>query len=180
MNLRKLVLASAIAAAIATPATAVANSQISIGGTGTNAQASVDFRITIPDFVFFQVGTVGNGNVDLVDFSMAGLEAGDSNPVSSVGGALNVVLRSNADNVSIGASGGNLTGAVLLGTIPFAEITATESVGGAIPVPDFGVTNNLPAGPYNLTDTWSYSYDNTSVYAPDVYTGQVTYTVTTL
>ena len=180
MNLRKLALASAIAIAIGAPATSVADSELSIGGTGTTAQASVDFRITIPDFVYFQVGTVGNGNVDLVDFNMAGLESGDSTPVASVGGALNVVLRSNADNVSLGASGGNLTGAVLLGTIPFAEITATESVGGSIPVPDFGSTNNLPAGPYNLTDSWSYEYDNTSVYAPDVYTGQVTYTVTTL
>ncbi|UCG72166.1 MAG: hypothetical protein JSV45_13090 [Chromatiales bacterium] len=179
MDLRKLILASAITATFGFSASAVADSQLSIGGTGTQAQASVDFRITIPDFVFFQVGTLGTGDVDLVDFDMAGLESGDSNPVASVGGGLNVVLRSNADNVSLGASGGNLTGAVLLGTIPFAEITATESVGD-IQVPDFGTTINLPAGPYNLTDTWDYSYDNTSVYAPDVYTGQVTYTVTTL
>lgn len=181
MNLRKLVLASAIAAAIGAPATVVADSETSYGGVGTQAQASVDFQIVIEDFVYFQVGTAGNGTVDQVDFSLIGLESGDSNAVPQTGPALNVVLRSNTDNVSVAASGGNLTGGVLLGNIPFTQITASNA-GGATPiaVPDFGATLNLPAGPYDLADTWSYSYDNTAVYARDTYTGTVTYTVETL
>ncbi|MGI9330722.1 MAG: hypothetical protein ACR2QB_08370 [Gammaproteobacteria bacterium] len=175
MNLRKLVLASAVAAAFGAPGTAVADSELTIGPTGSQAAADVIFTITIPDFIYFQVGTPGNGNVDTVTFDMTGVESGDG--LTPVAGdvSLNVVLRSNAD-VSIGANNPGLTSPS--GTIPTTEITASDL--GNIAVPDFGVTNNLPAGPYNLTDTWSYSYDNTAVYAPDTYTGTVTYTVTTL
>ena len=187
MSFRKLTLAAAVAMAMGAPATVVADSEFGFGGTGTQASADLSFRIIIPDFVFFQVGTFGNGNVDRVDFDLnaGGVESGDGNAVGATGGTgdgadgiLAVELRSNASNVSIAATGGNLTGQTTAGNLPFADISASD--GGTITVPDFGATVNLAAGPYNLTDQWVYSYDNTSVYAPDQYDGTVTYTVTTL
>ena len=187
MTVRKLLLTSVTAAAMAVPAVVLADSDLQIGGTGTQAQAQLPFRITIGDFVFFRVGTLGNGNVDRVDFDLAtaGVESGSGGPFTANGGtgdgaygALTVQLRSNATNIEIAASGGNLVGLNTAGNLPFADITAAD--GGTIPVPDFGATQNLNTGPYNLTDTWSYTYDNTNVYVPDEYNGTVIYTVTAL
>ena len=185
MTLRKLAIASAIAAVIGAPSMALADSDLNVGPSGTTAQAQLSFRITIPDFVYFQVGTASAGTIDRVDFDMTGLEAGDGNAVAPTGGTgdaadgiVTVVLRTNAANVEIDATGGDLTGTVSGTTIPFSEITASD--GGVIPVPDFDGTTNLGSGPIDLTDNWTFSYDNTSVYQPDQYDGTVTYTVTTL
>jgi hypothetical protein len=188
MTFRQLILASAVAAVIAVPATAVADSQLSTGGTGTTAQASLDFRITMAEFVYFRVGTDVNGTVDRVDFDITGLSAGNGTPVNATGGngdgvdgILTVELRSNASGVQItaGTPTANLVGLTATNLLPFDDITAAD--GGNISVPDFGATVNIPgAGPYDLNDNWTYTYDNTSVYAPDQYNGRVTYTVTTL
>jgi len=187
MTVRKLLLTSVTAAAMATPVAVLADSDVQFGGTGTQAQAQLQFRITIGDFVFFRVGTDANGTVDRVDFDLAtaGVESGVGGPFLATGGvgdgadgSLTVELRSNATNIEIAASGGNLVGLNTAGNLPFADITA--AAGGPIPVPDFGAAQNLNTGPYDLSDTWSYTYDNTNVYVPDEYNGTVTYTVTTL
>ena len=82
------------------------------------------------------------------------------------------------DTFSIGASGGNLTGSGA-NTIPFADITAADT--GTIPVPDFGATiSPFAPGGFSLTDTWTYTYDNTTVYQADTYNGTATYTITVL
>ena len=121
----------------------------------------------------------------LRDVELSFTESGVGGPFLATGGsgdgadgALTVELRSNATNIEIEASGGNLVGVNTAGNLPFADITASD--GGTIPVPDFGATQSLNAGPYSLSDTWSYTYDNTNVYVPDEYNGTVTYTVTTL
>jgi hypothetical protein len=182
---RKL-LASVIAALVGAPMLVSADSDVSVGPAGTQAAASLDFQIVIPDFVYFQVGTPGAGNVDLVDFDLltAAIEPGTL-PVPATGGTgdgadgdLTVVLITNVANVTIQANGGNLTSGG--DTIPFSEISATDS--GAITVPAFGggSVNVATAGPSILNDTWTFEYQNDVVFVPGSYTGTATYTVTTL
>lgn len=182
MKLNKLVIASLITAVATLPQFAAADSDLSFGGTGTTAQASLDFRIVIPDFVFFQVGSAGN-TVDRIDYDLGTTEPGTgtfnaTGGTTPVDGQVNVTLITNAADVSIAATGGDLLGGVTGATIPFDDITASAT--GAIDVPDFGGTVNVTPGSFSLTDTWSYTYDNSTVYDADTYTGQVTYTVTTL
>lgn len=185
MTLRKKLLVTLGAAAVTAPMLATADSAIGIGGTGTTAQASLDFLITIPDFVYFQVGTVGS--VDRVDFDLSaggGTEPGLNLPFAATGGvldgadgALTIELRTNVSSVNIAASGGNLTSGA--DTLPFTDISAAD--GGQITVPDFGANVDIVAGlPGTLNDTWTYTYDNSAVYPPGTYAGTVTYTATTL
>lgn len=185
MKLTRLVTGALASALVFLPSLTVADSQLSIGGTGTTAQANLDFRIVIPSFVFFQIGSAGS--VDRVDYDLnvGPVQPGSGGPISATGGlgdgvdgALTVTLATNAASVSIAASGGNLTGG-LGGTLPFADITAADT--GTIPVPDFGTTvTPFAPGGLSLTDTWSYTYDNTSVYSADTYNGTATYTITVL
>ncbi len=182
MKLNKLLVVATIGAAFALPQVVTADSQLSIGGAGTTAQANLDFQIIIPDFVFFQVGTAAS--VDRVDFDLAGTLPGSGGPFAATGGVgdgadgdLTVNLITNAASVSIAATGGNLVSGG--DTIPFADITATDT--GTISVPDFGTTiSPFNPGGFSLTDTWTYTYDNASVYAAGTYAGTVTYTVTVL
>ena len=93
-------------------------------------------------------------------------------------GIVTVNLSTNAASVSIAASGGTLSDGGA-NTIPFTDITATD--GGTITVPDFGASVNVtPGGVFDLSDSWTYSYDNSTVYAAGTYDGRATYTVTVL
>jgi len=178
MTNRPLVLLSAIAAA-SLPAAAIADSELAFGGAGTTASADLDFEIIIPSFVYFQVGDPNAGTVDTVQFDLTGLSVGSGTDVPATAGAVPVVLRSNAANTEIVADisagapddgGGNF--------IPFTEILPTA--GGPIPVPAFGGAAINFGGPMNLTDDWTYTYDNVGSYLPGTYTTTVTYTATTL
>jgi hypothetical protein len=163
-----------------------ADSDFGVGGAGTNASANLDFRIVIPQFVAFRVGTAGAGNVDRVDFNLltAGAQPGAGGTVAANGGVglgvtgnLPVQLSSNVANVTIIATGGDLTSGG--NTIPFTKINAAD--GAVIPVPAFGgPAEPVPGLPGTLNDTWSYNYNNDTAYAPGTYDGTVTYTVTTL
>jgi hypothetical protein len=179
---RKL-LVSAIATLVAAPTLVSADSDFAIGGAGTNASANLDFQIVIPEFVFFRVGTAGS--VDRVDFDLvtAATQPG-TGPVNATGGVgdgadgdLDVEIITNATGLTIGATGGDLSSGSNL--IPFTDITAAD--GGDIPVPAFGTVGvAVPGVPGTLNDTWSYTYNNDTVYPPGTYAGTVTYTVTTL
>jgi len=185
MKIRNLLAATALATTLAAPTTTLADSQLSTGGAGTTAEANLDFRIIIPNFVFFQIGTLAS--VDRIDFDLtaAPIQPGAGAAVSATGGvgdgvdgAVTVNLITNASSISIGASGGDLTNAAT-DTIPFADITAAD--GGTIPVPDFGATvSPFAPGGFSLTDTWSYTYDNSSVYNAGTYDGRAVYTITVL
>jgi len=182
MKLNKLITASLLAAAVAAPQMAAADSQLAFGGVGTTAQGHLDFRIIIPNFVFFQVGSAG-ATIDRVEYDLTGLQPGANGPFAATGGAgdgadgaVTVRLITNAANVSIAATGGNLTSGG--DNIPFTDITAAD--GGTITVPDFGATVNVAPGSFSLTDTWTYTYDDSTVYNAGTYDGQATYTVTTL
>lgn len=182
MTLRKLIVASAAATAMSAPMLASAESDLSVAAAGSaSAQANLDFQIIIPSFIFFQVGSPGV-TIDLVTFDVltANEEPGSGNAVLG-SSAISVDLRTNAANVRIAATGGNMDdGSGNL--IPLTDITATA--GGTIPVPDFGADTGLfaPVGGI-LNDTWNFSYDNTAVVPAGTYGGaanggRVTYTAT--
>jgi hypothetical protein len=184
MKFTKPLLSALAATLVALPSLSLADSQLSVG-VGAAASADLDFRIVIPPFVYFQVGSAGT-TVDLVeyDLSIGGVQPG-SGAVGSgsfaatgaTGGSLSVTLATNAANVSIAASGGNLTAGAL--TIPFTDIEPSGT--GAIPLPDFGTTiSPFAPGLAVLTDTWSYGYDNSTIYEAGTYNGTATYTVTAL
>ncbi|MBL4850863.1 MAG: hypothetical protein JKY90_01075 [Gammaproteobacteria bacterium] len=187
MKFKHFFATSMLAAAVVMPQMATADSQLNFGGMGTTAEANLDFRITIPNFLFFQIGSAG-ATVDRVDFDLGvpppGTQPGSGGLFSATGGtgdgtdgALTVNLITNAANVSIAATGGNLTSGA--DSLPFADITATDT--GAITVPDFGATvGPVAIGTLSLSDTWTYTYDNTTVYPAGTYDGTVTYTVTVL
>jgi hypothetical protein len=184
---RSNILLSALASAVVIlPSVSIADSQLSYGGAGTSAQANLDFRIVIPSFLYFQVGSAGTTDRVDYDLSLGPVEPGSGGPITATGGTgdgadgtVSVTLITNAASVSIAASGADLTGGGAL-TLPFSDITATAG-GGTIPVPDFGATiSPFAPGGFSLSDNWSYTYDNTSIYEAGTYNGTATYTVTVL
>jgi hypothetical protein len=78
-------------------------------------------------------------------------------------------------------------------TISYDEIITTSSDAAVLPVPDLtdagGTTSQPPATSgarvTNLTESWTYTYDNTAVYPEGIYGGvgtqggRVTYTAAT-
>ncbi len=184
MKLKKLITSTALAAIMFVPAVVTADSELAFGSTGTTATANVDFRIVIPSFIYFRVGSAG-GTVDRIDYDLgvASAQPGSGTAVAATGGTndgadgiLAISLITNAASVSIAASGGNLTDGT--DTIPFADISASNT--GSITVPDFGASVTLNPASYSLTDNWTYSYDNTSIYNPATYNGTTTYTLSVL
>ena len=116
MKLTRIFAGALASALVIMPSLTVADSQLSIGGAGTTAQANLDFRITIPSFVYFQIGSAGS--VDRVDYDLnvGPVQPGSGGPIAATGGvadgadgSLSVILATNAASVSIAASGGNLT-----------------------------------------------------------------------
>jgi hypothetical protein len=181
---RKL-LVSTVAALASAPTLVYADSQLAFGPAGTTATADLAFRVTIPNFVYFQVGSAG-AVVDRVDFDLAAaaVQPGAGGNVVANGGvgdgadgSLSVTLSTNAANVSIAATGGNLVSGG--NNIPLTQINRTD--GGQIPMPAFGGSGNLAFGaPGTRTDTWSYNYNNNTVYPAGTYNATVVYTVTVL
>ncbi len=184
MKIKQLITTTALAAIMLVPAVATAESELVFGSTGTTADARVDFRIVIPTFVYFSVGTAG-AVIDRIDYDLgaANEQPGSGTSVSATGGTndgvdgtLAISLITNASSVSIAASGGNLTDGT--DNIPFTDISATDT--GSITVPDFGASVTINPASFSMSDNWSYNYDNTTVYNPATYNGQTTYTLTVL
>jgi hypothetical protein len=179
--------ASAAATAMSTPMLATADSDLQVGAPGaTQAQANLDFLISIPTYIYFQIGD--NVLIDTVDFD---LTTGPTTPGSGAVAAtssVNVILRTNATTLNISASGADLQNADG-DIIPITDITETGG-GTEIPHPGDFVGTSVPFNPTNTdiatdnTETWSFSFANTTAYPPGVYgdgsgvNGQtVTYTV---
>ena len=163
---------------------ATADSDLQFGG-GATASASLDFRITIPQFVYFQVGSP-LAAVDRIDWDLTGTQPGQSGaPIGATGGVgdgtdgiIGITLITNAATVTIASNtgGGNLTGAG--GNIPFTEINVSD--GGTITAPAFdGNTVIATGGPYSATDNWTYTYDDDTVYSAGQYDGTSVYTAAT-
>ena len=184
--------------AVCAPATIMAQSDSVNGATPLTATANLDFQINIPGILRFRVGTDG-GTVDRVQFSPTVLELDNGTDVAGTGGDLTggevtVDLFSNAGQITITPTN-NSSGGLTNGTdfIPYTEILTESSDAAVLPVPvlaDAGGTASLPPPTSgtrvtNLTESWTYTYDNTTDYPEGTYGGvdtqggRVTYTATT-
>jgi len=153
--------------------------------TGANpaASASVDFRIEVPRFISFQVGSAGN-TIDEVVFNVPAANIGDGSDIAATtNGTLAVSLLSNAGAIDLTATTG---GALSNGSssISWSEIlTSTSDAGLGVPViPDGGtgaattIAVNSGTQIVNRNADWTFGYSNTDVVGAGTYTGQVTFT----
>ena len=189
-HFRNTLLASAVAAALIVPFAAQAESNVTTGAApaSLSATARLNVSITIPRFIFLQVGTgtllAANGAIDTIAFTPAVAVVGDGTPVAGsggnlTGGAVTVRIIGNAGNVTLAATGpANLTSGG--DTIPWTQI-ATAITGGAThpTINGANATFTAVANVVNVNGTWTYSYLNTLTPASGTYTGQVLYTATT-
>ncbi|MEN8204715.1 MAG: hypothetical protein ABFS24_01770 [Pseudomonadota bacterium] len=183
------------------PGTLLAESN-SDNGANPSASAKLDFRITIPGVLRFQVGEAGTGNIDLIEFNLQATDVGNgaigSTDITGSGGdqgggAVTAALFSNAGDVIItetNNSGGAGLGNGFGDQIPYSEILASSGIpafspptlsnaggGTSTPMP------NINAKITNYNTVWTYVYDHTADYPAGTYGdgavatgGQVTYT----
>lgn len=157
---------------------AMADSDFQTGTGALTASADLQFRVIVPKFIDFRVGSTGN-TVDNVDFTVPAANVGNGTAVARDGGAaIGVALRSNAGNIALAATGpANLTSGG--NTIAWTQITGTSSDAAGLPVPVVGATaTNLTAaaGVINRTANWTFSYANQNLVGAGTYTGTVVYT----
>lgn len=184
MKKSSFVLKALVAASLAVPMLASAESQLTVGA-GT-AAARLDFQVVIPRILFLAVGT-GNatlgtdGTIDEVvfDYSTNPTAVGTGAAAGSItGNAVPVRVLGNNGLIEITAAGSGTGLSNGTDTIPWTQISATSSA-ATFPVPAVGATASptLNAGRLtNRTATWTYSFANSDIVAPGTYTGQVTYT----
>jgi hypothetical protein len=178
MKMKKLALAASLSALIGVPLTVSADSDYqttSPAGSAT-ATANLDFEVNIPGFVFFQLGSAAT--TDTVQF----LNVGGATPTAQELPYVNVILRTNAGDVTLASDG---TAAPLTGTdgtiIPWNEITADNTINGGtstITPPTIGGSVNIPAagGLIDATDVWTFSFNNGATYPAQQYLGSVVFT----
>jgi hypothetical protein len=189
-NFRSAGVVSLVALALAAALPAHAESDFQTGAGALNANARLDFRVVIPKFIRFQVGSAG-ATVDLVEFTVPAANVGDGSDIARTnGGTVPVLLQSNNGNVSLtGTTLGQLNNGAGE-NISFAEILSTSSDPN-LNVPtlvDGGtsaavtVTPNVGARVVNRTANWSFAYSNTNFVGAGSYggvnvnNGRVTYT----
>jgi hypothetical protein len=182
------------------PGTLMAEATSDSGATPLSAAARLDFQINIPGILRFRVGSDA-GSIDLVQFSPTAANLGDDTDIAGTGGDLTggevtVDLFSNAGQIIItptNNSGGAGLDNGLGDNISYDEILTTSSNAAVLPVPvlsDAGGTTSEPPPTSglrvtNLTESWTYTYDNTAVYPEGTYGGvntqggRVTYTAAT-
>lgn len=165
------------------------------------APARIDFRIIIPGFLRFRVGTNVAGTIDQITFDMTATpgNVGNATAILGTGGdagtsVANVSVQGNNGQVTItptnsSAGAGLGTGTAADGFIPYTEITTTASI-AQLPAPTLtnaggaAVLPTLNAGKVtDRTGTWTYRYANTTIpsagtYGTSVNGGRVTYTAT--
>ena len=190
LNFRKTLQAGATVAVLAWPFTAQAESNVTTGAGTITATARVNFSITIPRFIFLQVGTgtllAANATIDTIAFTPAVAVVGNGTPVAATAGSGNlgngsvtVRIIGNAGNVTLGATGpANLTSGG--NTIPWTQVSTAITGGATHPtINGANATFTAVANVVNVNGTWTYSYLNTLTPASGTYTGQVLYTATT-
>ena len=158
---------------------ALADSDFQTGGGALTASADLQFRVIVPKFISFRVGSTGT-TVDNVDFTVPATNIGDGNAIARDGGAaIGVALRSNAGNVNLAASGpANLTNGNG-DTIAWTQITGTSSDATGLPVPVVGAAATALTATNNVIDrsaNWTFNYENDNLVGAGTYTGTVTYT----
>lgn len=178
--IRGLALTSLASLGLIAMTPAIAESDFETGAGALSATADLDFRVIIPRFISFRVGTTGAVE-DLVEFNVAAANVGTGTDVARTnagGAAIPVQLISNVGNVTVAAAG---SGAGLTSggnTIPWTEIDGTSSDAANFPVPAVGSSLVLTAasGVISRTANWTFTYDNTNTIAAGTYDGTVTYT----
>ena len=184
-SIRGLALAGVASLGLIAMTPALADSEF-ISGSGTlTANADLDFRVVIPRFISFRVGSPGTA-VDIVQFDVAAADVGNTTPVNrsnASGAPIPVALLSNVGNVNLSASGSGTGLSNGTTTIPWSQITGTSSNASALPVPGIGAaatTLTAPAsGVISSNANWSFQYQNSSVVGAGTYNGTVTYTAAT-
>ena len=200
--LLKVALAAASLAAL--PSGAHAESNFVTAATGTlTGTAKLDFTITVPKFVFVQIGTgtnmANNTTVDNLTYTVAAANVGSGTAVAGVGGDLTagqVTARVIGNNGTIAFSSTTL-GAMSNGagdTISWDQMNvavATNTSATALAHPAFvdGSTTSVNLTPTSGTKVtkldakWTYSYKNQNIVAAGTYggvntnNGRVTYGV---
>lgn len=181
---------AALVALLAAPLSANAESSFATGGGALNANARVDFAITIPRFVSLRVGTAG-APIDLISFAVPAAAVGNGTPVAGTGGdlgagAVTATVLGNGGTVTLAATTGGPIGNGT-STINWSEITTTSS-NPSLPAPVLANGASAPvalaatAGVVSQTATWTYGYANSAVIESGTYGGvnvnnsRVTYT----
>lgn len=195
--LKKAVLAVAVGSALGMSGAVFAETGQTVGAGTISATARHDFQVIIPRFITFTVGVAGAGfslvDCDLSAVAPALIGAGADQACaggSAGGGVSDVTVRSNAGPINIVATNtGDLTNGV--DTMPWSEIlTASSDVanfpapvltsGG--PSPAANVLVSSGANVTNRTVQWTYTFNNSALYASGTYggvnvnNGRVTYT----
>lgn len=157
-----------------------AESDLRVGGSAT---ARLDFSVTIPTILYLQIGTVG-ATIDVVSCTLANIPgtgavamtSGGTNPVPVRAAALvpaAAAVRLLANSSTALSNGGG-------GTIPFTQISWVAG-GGTFSSGTFsgGAAQVLDtfAGSADRNGTYAFSYANANYYDTGVYTGRVTYTL---
>jgi hypothetical protein len=205
-NLRKNLLKAAVAVAVAAPLFANADSAFTTSGASPyTAAAHLDFSITIPKFLFLQVGTgtnmAANATINGIAFTVPAANVGDSTVIaaSAASGDLgNGVVTARV----IGNNGAITFSSLTLGTlnngsgdtISYGQISttvATNTSATALSHPtlidggagtSIALTPNVGTKVTNLDAKWTYKYLNQNVVPPGTYGGvntqnsRVTYT----
>ncbi len=191
MKLNKIFLTGLIAALVgvglAAPRATLAESSFCVTA-GCSTAARVDFEVIIPRFVRLRIGS-NLGTIDNVSFQPTGAVVGDSTAVSATSGGdispgvLTASVLSNGGNVTLvttltdSASGlndgaGNFIAWDEIDTADGGTMTAPTLQNGGVTDVVYTATLNI----VNLTDTWTYTYANTTVPVDGTYTGRATYT----
>ena len=179
--LRAFALSGMVAASLAAITPAHADSKFTTGAGAISAAPQLDFRVIIPQFIRFSVGTAVDGTVDLVEFSVLAANVGSGTDVARTnGGAVAVSLVSNGGNVTLtGTTTGALTD--ILSTSDNAQLAAPVLVDAGVSA-DVTVTPNIGTKVVSRTANWTFAYSNTDVVGAGTYggvntnDGRVTYT----
>ena len=186
-QLRKHLAVSMLAVLGSLPQATSAESNSS-SGASPSAEAHLDFRITIPGVLRFQVGTAGTGSVDIIDFAPPAATLGDGSTITqgtggdgTGPGVVTVSLFSNAGQVTIteeNNGSGGLNNGDVNETIPYSEIITTsgDPTDFAAPVLSNSAKNTSQPAPTsgnnkvtNRTTTWSYAFANSTDYPAGTY-----------
>lgn len=179
--LRTLALPTILAIAAGLSSVSHADSSFVTGAGALNANASLDFRIVIPKFIRFEVGTATPGTVDLVEFDLTASAAnvGDGSDIARTnGGVVPVRIQSNGGNISlIGTTTGALSDGIesisfdeILSSSSNAQLNAPTLVDGAASA-TVTVTPNVGTRVVNRTADWTFAYSNTNFVAAGTYGG---------
>jgi len=192
--------AVALAAILAAPLAANAESTFQTGAGALTATARVDFTITIPKVLFLRVGTgtnyATNAAIDLITFTVPAANVGNNVAVAGTGGdltggAVTAIVRGNAGNITLSAAtAGAINNGAAGDTIDWTQITTTPTTlttGTVLAAPALSnatttITLTAVNKVVNQDARWTYAYANANVVPAGTYggvgvnNGRVTYT----